>query len=233
MPFNLEKEALLASGVRNHEEFSAYLENLHYLYEQFTSQITFSHEPLIGAKQLFDWLWETKPSRYQIHSSYKLTDVIDNQIDKKTEVVGNCLGLTLLYNCLLRKTGLKPKAVYLENAFGIGPHVLSCLDIGQSTIDIENIFSKGFDYRGHINAPMRIVWENRELIGDIYHSQGNESFEKGDFSNALYNYKMAINLNPKYNKAHFNIAILLDRMKGEKGPGSASVSSQAASVRYR
>jgi tetratricopeptide (TPR) repeat protein len=83
-------------------------------------------------------------------------------------------------------------------------------------IDIENIFAEGFDYKGHLSAPMRTVWGDRELVADIYHSQGNEAFEKENLPEALKNYKKAINLNPNYQKAHFNLSILLDKIKMEK-----------------
>ncbi len=221
MMFDLEKEALIASGIKDDDQIRGYLERLRYLHEQFTSWIALSQDPLTRAKQLFDWLWTVKPSRYQLHGNYKLSDVIDGQMSKKTKAVGNCLGLTLLYNCLLRRIGLEPEALYLENAFGIGPHVLTLLQTKNAMIDIENILGDGFDYKGHINAPTRTVWGDKELVADVYHSQGNEFFEKGKFSEALKNYKMAITLNPQYDKAHFNVAILLDKMRMEKEIGNA------------
>jgi tetratricopeptide (TPR) repeat protein len=141
--------------------------------------------------------------------------VIERQMNKKTRTVGNCLGLTLLHNCLLRKIGLKQEAVYLEQAFEIGPHVLTCLRTAHSIIDIENIMVRGFDYKNHKNVPTRILWSDKELVADIYHSQGNGCFEKGEYSEALENYKMAVHLNPLYQKAHFNIDILLDKLKME------------------
>ncbi len=221
MLFDLEKEALLASGIKDDAVITGYLEGLHYLHEQFTSRIALSHDPLTKAKQLFDWLWAVKPSRYQLYGNYKLSDAIDGQMSKKTMAVGNCLGLTLLYNCLLRRIGLEPEALYLENAFGIGPHVLTLLQTKNSIIDIENILADGFDYKGHINAPTRTVWGDKELVADIYHSQGNDFFEKGELPEALKNYKMAISLNPQYDKVHLNIAISLDKMRREKETGNA------------
>ncbi len=215
MKFDFEKEALIASGTKDDDQTSVYQGRLCFLHEQFVSQTALSNDLLIKAGQLFQWLWEVKPRRYESHGSYKLTEVVDAQMSEESIAIGNCLGLTLLYHCLLRRTGLEPEALYLENAFGIGPHVLSLLRTKHSIIDIENIFAEGFDYKGHLNAPMRTVWGDRELVADIYHSRGNESFEKEDFSGALENYKRAVNLNPKYQRAHFNITILLDRMKME------------------
>jgi len=212
MKFDLEKEALIASGIKNADQIRAYKEKLHFLYEQFTSRDAVSQDPLTRAKQIFDRLWEVKPSRYASHGSYKLTDVIDAQINKDSKAIGNCLGLTVLYNCLLQRSGLEPEALHVENAFDMGPHVLTLLRKRHAGIDVENILADGFDYKGHLNTPMRTVWGDRELVADIYHSQGNESFEKEDLSTALKNYKRAINMNPSYQKAHFNLSILLDKI---------------------
>jgi tetratricopeptide (TPR) repeat protein len=220
MLFDLEKEALLASGINDDTQIEDYLEKLHFLHLQFTAQTVLADDPLSKAKQLFDWLWSVKPLRYRLHGNYRMSEVIDRQLSKKTRTVGNCLGLTLLYNCLLWRIGLKPEAVYLENAFGIGPHVLTRLCTKHSTIDIENILPDGFDYKGHTHVPMRKIWRDKELIADIYHSRGNTFFEKGHFSRSLKSYKKAVSLNPKYQKAHYNISILLDRLKTDKESGN-------------
>ena len=52
-------------------------------------------------------------------------------------------------------------------------------------------------------------------MADIYHSLGNECFEKGELTEALKNYDMAIQLNPLYKKARLNKVILMDKI-GEK-----------------
>lgn len=219
MLLDLEKEVLIASGIRKNDQIAAYKEKLHFLHEQFASMTALSHDPLVKAKQLFQWLWKVKPSRYKSNGTYKLYEIIDFQLSNEHKARGNCLGLTLLYNCLVRRTGLKPEALYLEEAFGIGPHVLTLLRTENYTIDIENIFAEGFDYKGHINAPSRTVWGDKELIADIYNSRGNECFEAGDFPGALKAYKRALQVTPQYHRAQFNLLILRDKMKMEKfGP---------------
>jgi tetratricopeptide (TPR) repeat protein len=142
--------------------------------------------------------------------------VIDEQMSRETQNVGNCLGLTLLYNCLLRRMGIMAEALYLEDAFGIGPHVLTILPTKASLIDVENIFPDGYDYKGHINNPSRIRWGDQELIADIYLSMGNDLFEEGKWIEALKKYDHAIFLNPQFEKAHLNKAILLDKVGGER-----------------
>ena len=164
------------------------------------------------ARALFTWLWKSKPNRYQPKGSYRLNEVIEAQLKGDNRSVGNCLGLTLLYNCLLRKMGIYAEALNLENAFGIGPHVLTLLQTERSMLDVENILPDGFDYRGHLTDPSRTRWGDRELIADIYQSTANGLFEEGKFSEALKNYEIAISLNPKYEKACLNREILLDRM---------------------
>ncbi len=112
--------------------------------------------------------------------------------------------------------GIRAEGLYLDNAFGIGPHVLTMLQTKDCRVDIENILPEGFDYGGHFNDPSRIRWTDKELVADIYHSLGNDFFSKGELINALENYDMAIKLNPQYKKAQFNRTILLDKMEGEK-----------------
>ena len=213
MPFDLEIEALLASGIEEDDQVAAYISKLGHIHQQFIREIKPTHEPLTTAKALFDWLWVTKPTRYELHGSYRLSEVIDSHLKEDSKAVGNCLGLTLLYNCLLRRVGMDPGALYLENAFGTGPHVLTILRTKDFTIDIENILREGFDYKGHLNDPSRVRWGNKELIADIYCSRGNEGYVKGDYREALKDYDRAINLNPSHERARLNKVILLDKMQ--------------------
>jgi tetratricopeptide (TPR) repeat protein len=216
----LEREALLASGVEDKRRLAEYGKKLDTLCLEFKRETVPSSNLLLGAKELFIWLWKKKPARYKSQSSFKLNHVIDAQLNKEDKVVGNCLGLTLLFNCLLYRIGIKAEASYLENAFDfeIGSHVLTTLQTKTYAIDIENVLPGGFDYKGHLVNPSRTRWGDQELVADIYLSMGNECFEKGELTEALKNYEMAVRLNPWYEKARLNKAILLERMSGaEKG----------------
>jgi tetratricopeptide (TPR) repeat protein len=208
----LEEEALLASGIRERSKIVFYLAELDRIYQQFLQQMIPPPDPVDKARALFTWLWISKPDRYKSHGSFKLNEVIEAQLKRDAKSVGNCLGLTLLYNCLLRKIDIYAEVLYVENAFGISPHVLTLLQTEETFIDVENILPDGFDYRGHHNHPARISWTDRELIADIHHSAANEHFGEGNFIEALKNYDIAITFNPQYEKAHFNKAILLDKM---------------------
>lgn len=210
--FNLEKEALLASGIKEKNRLDAYVDKLDHLQHEFIHEINPTSNPDMRARALFTWLWIEKPNRYKSHGNFRLNDVIDAHLNRDSQGVGNCLGLTLLFNCLLRRMGIEADALYLENAFGIGPHVLTLLQTKDFSIDIENILPDGFDYKGHLNNPSRMRWGDKELVADIYHSLGNEYFEKGEWTGALKNYEMSIHLNPHHEKTHLDKTILLDRM---------------------
>ena len=219
MDFNLVEEALRASGIEDDERLAGYVRDLDLLLQKFIPSVKDIRDPVAKARTLFEWLWSEKSARYKSGGRFRLHQVIEAQMSQYSRSVGNCLGLTLLYNCLLGKMGVKPGALYLENAFGIGPHILTFLQTDESTIDIENIFPDGFDYKGHLGNPDRIKWGDRELVADIYHSLGNECFEKGEYVEALKNYEMSIKLNPEYEKACLNRAILLDKMEADKRAG--------------
>jgi tetratricopeptide (TPR) repeat protein len=212
MVFNLEKESLMASGLKDHRRLVEYRQKLDQLAKQFISHMKLPHEPVEKARVLFRWLWERKPERYKPQSHFRLNDVIDAELSEDLRSVGNCLGLTLLYQCVLKKMNIHADALYLENAFGMGPHVLTFFQTGASTIDIENILPDGFDYKGHLNNPSRTKWGDKELVADIYHSLGNEWFEKGEPAKALNNYEIAIKLNPQYEKAHLNKVMVMEKL---------------------
>lgn len=161
------------------------------------------------AKTLFHWLWRSKPQRYQAGGPARLSQVLDAQLAPAAGgPVGNCLSLTILYNALAGRLGVPVSAVYLPEAFGRGPHVLTLLDLGENTLDIENVLPDGFAYRGHRTAPERQVWGDRELIADLYVRVGNEAFDRGDLEEALRCYRKARRLNPRYLPAQANCVIV-------------------------
>ena len=211
--FNLELEALRASGVEE-RRIVHHTGLLNIIQQRLLDQVILSNHPFTKARQVFEWLWKEKPDRYKQKDHYKLSDVIEGQLSKENREVGNCLGLTVLYNCLLKRIGIRAEALYLECAFGVRPHVLTLLQINDIEIDIENILPKGFDYNGHLKDPSRTRWGDREIVADIYHSIGNEFFKMGKLRDALKNYDRAITLNPAYEKAQLNKLIVIDKIKG-------------------
>jgi hypothetical protein len=213
MTWNFFKEILLASEIKNNKLQELYDKKTNQILAYFLAQKNSPSHPAALAKGLFGYLWGEKPLRYRPHGNYRLNAVIDAQLSSDVQAVGNCLGLTLLYNCLLRKLGVVAKALYLDSAFDRGPHVLTLLSIGDTLIDVENILPEGFDYPGHRDNPSREVWGDQELVADIYLSTGNQSFLDGAYGRALKNYDQALELNPRNEKAHINKMILLDIIK--------------------
>lgn len=216
---DLAQGALLASGVETGREFDRYLAKTDQLCQIIAGAIC----GILGqgseqekAKGVFDWLWQAKPNRYEYGGSFRLTEVIDAQLGD-SERVGNCLGLTILYNVLALRFGLAVGAAYLGDAFGLGPHLFSVLYSGGHIIDIENIFPNGFDYLGHrgeqevdvSGGTKRESWGDRELIADIYHSVANDFFTSEEWGRAIENYDKAIMLHSKYTKAYLNKGIAL------------------------
>lgn len=218
MNFDFTKEALIASGA-HWKAIPLYMKKLDLLHKMFIGETGEITDPLSRAKALFEWLWEKKPFRYRSHGSYRLNEVIDAQMNEGPGPVGNCLGLTVLYNSLLKESGISPLALYLENAFGIGPHVLTIIEIDGLFIDVENILPHGFNYMGHLHDQTRKIWGEMELVADIYNSAGNEYFEKDDLQSALMAYNRAIELNPLYEKAIINRAILLEKIRDQDEGG--------------
>ncbi len=204
----LDREALIASGADSQSVLAEYLAKLDQLCQRIAAALPPKAGEVERARAILHWLWREKPHRYQYGGNFRLTDVLDAQMGEGDRV-GNCLGLTLLYNVLGQRFGLKLRTVQLEDAFGLGPHVFSVLHAKRRSIDIENVFPYGFDYRGHRENPQRQDWGDRELVADIYHSRANGLFEQGELEGAVENYDKALRLNPRYIKARLNKGIAL------------------------
>ena len=143
---NLEEEALRASGIEENVRIAHYQNQLGSLVRKFIEDTSPTLHLFSRAEALFHWLWEEKPYRYRSRGHHTLNDVIDAQLAEGNQPVGNCLGLTLLYDCLLSRMGISGQAVYLEDAFGKGPHVLPLLQTEAFMIELENSLPAGYDY---------------------------------------------------------------------------------------
>ncbi len=205
---DLAPGALVASGVATRQALDRYLEAIEYLSRQMGEGIRKNASDITKGRAIFERLWVSRPLRYEPQGRFRLTDVLDAQVGTGDRV-GNCLGLTVLYNVLAQPLGLKVRAAYLERAFGRGPHTFSVLEVGKRTVDIENILTDGFDCRAHRRAVGRIEWGDREIIADIYHSIGSESAASGDWAGAIESYDKSLALNPHYNRARLNKGIAL------------------------
>ncbi|MBI2847395.1 MAG: tetratricopeptide repeat protein [Chloroflexi bacterium] len=210
MGTNLARTAFVASGVKTHLELQVNLEKLEGLLSQVSMEIEPVGKPEVEvARRLFSWLWLRKPARYVSGGDFKLTRVIDAELDDSRPGVGNCLGLTLLFNSMALGWGLKTKGVYLPEAFGAGPHVFSTLRAGDRAVDIEHIYQYGFDYRGHVDNPQRQELSDRELIAEVYLARGNEFSEAAAWDKAIEMYERALLLFPRSARARLNKGLAL------------------------
>lgn len=212
-PGNLDlcRMALVASGV-GEGQLHYYMARFQEIWLQVAADMPEGDE-LGKARHLFHWLWQAKPRRYQPGGHFRLSQVIEAQLSRYEEAVGNCLGLTVLYNGLGRGFGLRVEAVYLEEAFHTGPHVFSVLFTPRGAVDIENMLPEGFDYPGHRHNPGRVRWGDREIVADIYLSQGNSFYQAGEWARAVDNYGLALKLHPDWEKAYLNRAMAVEQLK--------------------
>jgi tetratricopeptide (TPR) repeat protein len=208
---DLARGALVASGIASQRKLDRYVSKVEQLCKQLPSTAALPTDA-DRARALFDWLWATKPNRNQSGGKFRLTQVIDAQLDADALEVGNCLGLTLLYNILGVTLALNVRAVYLEAVSGRLSHVISCLKTGPVSVDIDNTFPHGFDLKDYLDNPYRTDWGHPELIADVYHSIGWELHENGELQAAIHNYTKAIWLNPSYEKAYLNRGIALSML---------------------
>jgi len=170
LSMRLHQAAFIASGVDS-SQLKEYMEKFFYMVTDLKNHVK-GHDQGKHAEIIFNWLWKTKPNRYELEGNFRLTKVVDAYLDE-TERVGNCLGLTMLYNSLAQELNLSMKAAHLDNFMG-RPHVFSILYKEMSMIPIENIFPDGFDYDQHKHNPQLVEWDNIHLIADLYNSRANE-----------------------------------------------------------
>ena len=212
-PTDLATASLIASGVER-EGLRVYLGKIAYLVQLISRDIPLGLAEVERARAIFDWLWRSKPNRYKSGGNFTLTEVIDAQLGEG-EWVGNCLGLTTLYNSLAQRLGIEAVVIHLENAFGRGPHVLSRLHTDKGSVEIENILPQGFDYRGHLSNSEREEWGRHELVADIYFSKGNTLLFGGRPWDAIDDYDKALHLNPGYINVYVNKGIAISQIHGK------------------
>ena len=78
--FDLERQALIASGLREKNRISEYLDKLSSISSRFMSAGSLSFPIELRARQLFVGLWQDNPKRYRRQGNYRFNQVIDAQI---------------------------------------------------------------------------------------------------------------------------------------------------------
>ena len=170
LSMSLPQSAFIASGA-DPSQIKEYMKKFSDMVTDLKDHVK-GHDQVKRAAVIFNWLWEAKPDRYEMEGNFRLTKVVDAYLGE-TERVGNCLGLTMLYNSLAQALNLSMKAAHLDHFMG-RPHVFSMLYTEMSVIPIENIFQDGFNYEQHKHNPQLIEWDNIHLIADLYNSRANE-----------------------------------------------------------
>ena len=170
LTMSLPQAAFIASGVVS-DQLKEYMKKISDMVTDLKNHVK-GYDQVKTAETIFNWLWKTKPNRYKLEGNFRLTQVVDAYLDE-TKRVGNCLGLTMLYNSLAQALNLPVKAAHLNHFMG-RPHVFSMLYTETAVIPIENIFPDGFDYGPHKHNPQFVEWDNIHLIADLYNSRANE-----------------------------------------------------------
>lgn len=138
---SLVEAALVASGAVTETDMKHYL-SLFTKVERQIGQDMPREDEVTRARYLFRWLWQTKPRHYLPGGHFRLTKVLQAQLAHAPGPVGNCLGLTVLYDSLAQRLGLSVAAIHLERAFHGAPHVFSLLLARERPLDIENILPR-------------------------------------------------------------------------------------------
>jgi tetratricopeptide (TPR) repeat protein len=203
-PVSLERALLVLSGLKTEEQIRSYHHKIDAILDRFLnkhdyrSPYTPSPPPaylhLSIAKNLFEYLWTSKPKRFGEY--FLLTDVIDAQLDSDVHrVVGTCVGLTSLYSVLGLRMSLN---LYLLVDLD---HLLSRVRAGPQTIDIDHTDPQGFDchnYKGFREFPLL------SLTANVLNSRGLKYERSGNFVAAKADYQKAILVNPEYANAFNN-----------------------------
>jgi len=197
---SVERALLVVSGLQSEEEVAEYQRKLDYIqndFEEMYSRYADLGDEVQTARTLFDYLWETKPHRY--NSDFFLDKVIDNQLDGDwNKAVGDCVGLTSLYSVLGVRLGLDLAVLNGKmHPSDKSDHVLNVLTAEDGEIAIENTSPFGFDEK--LNEFQRQNFKKYDLaflVLSAYNSIGNAKCGLEDFKGAIRDYDQALELKP-------------------------------------
>ena len=223
---SLERALLVASGL-DEEGVETYVGKIDKIQENFTEwlkekkNVQQPQELSVydRAEALFNYLWETKPDRY--NSNFLLADVIDAQLSENVnEKVGNCIGLTSLYTVLGIRNGLELSVLYTNTQMFDESHTLNLLHDGDQEVVIENIHPSGFNFKKESDSENIILEYNAEesktlrikfkkgtlktLLASEYNNKGIEKNDLGDVEESITDFDKAIELDPNFAIAYCN-----------------------------
>lgn len=184
--FDLANAGLIASGIRDKGGLDFYLDKFNGLVLSIAadSRVSSAETDVKKAQAVFDWLWESKPKRDD--SASRLTDALDNQLSNR-EQVGDCMGLTLLYNSICQRLGISMKAVWTVR------HIYSAMDTEKGIIPVENTMRYGFGN----GLGVGIVIGNQQLIQRFLLRQAFDYKEAKDHKQAFSLTEIALRINPE------------------------------------
>ena len=203
---SVERTLLAISGLETEEEIFSYQRKLDFIQEDFEKSCPKRAGDYQTAELLFDYLWRTKPNRY--NGDFLLTEVIDNQFDEnKKKGVGDCVGLTSLYTVLGQRLGLNLSVLLSTN------HILNLLFCNQEIV-VENNNIRGFD------SEFESGYKKTDLIGlvaSVINNKGHVKQRLGDLKCALRDYNRAIELEPDFASAFNNRGVVKDNSGDYEG----------------
>ncbi len=153
---------------------------------------------ILRKRLLHDFFFEVKPDRFMkmkgSDSSYLdyalFLNVINSQISiNPNQKVGNCFGLTSLYNVFLDRMKINHKyveCVFFDNNWA---HGMSGIDVGDDLILVETCYKNGFDTspkRAALHGNTFFLLRNSNvLVHDNYRLRSEDALTNNNFGEAL------------------------------------------------
>lgn len=202
---SLERALFIISGLATEREIKRYIGKLDEIHNGFTEKLK-TKSPLnlsatrkylvsFHAKLLFEYLWNSKPKRYD--SNFLLTDVINAQLNRDiNQKVGSCVGLTSLYTVLGLRENLNLTIMVSDS------HIVNRLRLDNTLADIDNTDPFGFDC--NIEEKNFREFPSLKLLANVLNSRGMAQERIDNFEKANEDYEKAIEINPEYANAYNN-----------------------------
>jgi len=185
--FDLAEAFFIASGIRDERELASYMQKFEGLCSTISEdpKVKSASNKVEKAKAIFDWLWESKPDRY--NSCNKLTDALDNQLSKEKKSVGDCGGLTSLYNSICQRFGISVLSVHAAE------HIYSVLTMDDGNLlVIENTNKDGFGN----GSDRGLIQNNKQFVQAFLDNLSHRYQSENDNERAFIQDKLALKIDP-------------------------------------
>lgn len=198
--FDLVKSAFIASGIKDRGKLKFYLERFNDLCLKISLDKRFITATTdVGKGQaIADYLWDGKPNRAERSNdefgTWRLSEVLDNQLSDQ-EVVGNCVGLSVLYNSIANQLGLVTSFVETDN------HTYTILESNKDRTVVENTVNERIGIR---KLRGRII-SDQKLIKKLLLRSAIYCERQGDYQAAFEYEKTKLMINPNRENAYYLI----------------------------